>query len=369
MACCATKTGRRASRPPATTTALSAASGIGPDRMPANGVLGRILSALNPIGPASAQEIAAAGGPAEASVPTRPAPTIVAAHIHEDPLNEEPPEDEEEKQLQEQLKELDDPIRSGPRIRPDDMVNVPVPLGPKIPSGSEGAFRTPAVTKPEGIPDHWIEVPSRKSGGTIWFNPDNPNQRVRVMPGDPNSPYPHRQYPYVVHQDGSFRDVEGRSISGPKPRETPEAHIPAGDFRFRRRYPAPDRYSSHRLAKGEEAMPVDMKLWRNQIRDEVDSVADEAEQRRGWFGIGQVGDSPTELFCGYFDDAAVESFLRRADNGLTSEQAAALSQLTEMMDALSGPETDDPHVLIDDPRWQAVREQASVTLKLLDGQR
>ena len=101
----------------------------------------------------------------------------------------------------------------------------------------------------------------------------------------------------------------------------------------------------------------------------MDSIADEAEQRRAWFGIGPAGDSPIELFCGYFDNAAVESFLRRADNGLTGEQTAALSRLTEMMDALSGPETDDPHVLIDDPRWQAVREQASMTLKLLDAQR
>lgn len=67
-----------------------------------------------------------------------------------------------------------------------------------------------------------------------YVNPDDPNDRVRVMPGNPNSQYPHQRRPYVIDQNGSFRDVNGNPIGGPRPGHTPEAHIPYTDFTFRR---------------------------------------------------------------------------------------------------------------------------------------
>jgi hypothetical protein len=92
----------------------------------------------------------------------------------------------------------------------------------------------PDLPKPEGIPDNWIEKPTRKLGGMEYINPDNPNDRVRVMPGDPSSPNPSQRQPYVVDQNGGFRDVDGNRISGRKPRVTSAAHIPYDAFRFRR---------------------------------------------------------------------------------------------------------------------------------------
>jgi hypothetical protein len=91
-----------------------------------------------------------------------------------------------------------------------------------------------APTKPEGIPEDWVEKPADTSGGTQWVNPNNPNDRVSVMPGNPDSPYPHQQGPYVVDQKGGFSDVNGNTISAERSGATPEAHIPYDDFKFRR---------------------------------------------------------------------------------------------------------------------------------------
>ena len=92
----------------------------------------------------------------------------------------------------------------------------------------------PDLPKPEGIPDDWIEKPSGKRGGKVYINPDKPNDRVRVMPGDASSPHPTQQKPYVVDQNGGYRDANGNPIGGAQPGRTSRAHIPYDVFRFRR---------------------------------------------------------------------------------------------------------------------------------------
>ena len=51
------------------------------------------------------------------------------------------------------------------------------------------------LPKPAGIPDNWIEKPTDTPGGKEYVNPEDPNDRVRVMPGNPNSPYPNQRRP------------------------------------------------------------------------------------------------------------------------------------------------------------------------------
>jgi len=93
----------------------------------------------------------------------------------------------------------------------------------------------PALPKPEGIPDDWIAKPSKKNGGVRYFNPKNKHDQVRVMPGNPKSPNPRQQRPYVIDQkNGSIVDKNGRPIGGAKPDMSPDAHIPLEDFKFRR---------------------------------------------------------------------------------------------------------------------------------------
>jgi RHS repeat-associated protein len=92
--------------------------------------------------------------------------------------------------------------------------------------GAGGLIPLPSGTplgKPAIVPNGWVEKPSKKGGGTIYEDPSNPHNRVRVMPGDPNSPNPAQREPYMkVQVSGRFLDAGGNEVSG----DTPEAHIP-----------------------------------------------------------------------------------------------------------------------------------------------
>ena len=79
------------------------------------------------------------------------------------------------------------------------------------------------IGRPAVVPDGWTEQPSRKGGGTVYVDPANPHNRVRVMPGDPNSPNPAMREPYMkVQVSGRYIDAGGNQVSG----DSPEAHIP-----------------------------------------------------------------------------------------------------------------------------------------------
>lgn len=84
--------------------------------------------------------------------------------------------------------------------------------------------------RPEGIPENWRITGTDSSGGTRYYDPSDPGNSVRVMQGNPNSPYPNSQAPYVRwQQNGQALDVFGNKLSSAK---DAAAHIPLGDFRF-----------------------------------------------------------------------------------------------------------------------------------------
>jgi hypothetical protein len=114
-------------------------------------------------------------------------------------------------------------------------------------------------------------------------------------------------------------------------------------------------------------MALDLNTWRTVIKQAVDGIADEAMQRRAWFGIGPEVSSPDEVFCQFFDDAAIEDFLKRSDTGLNDLQLQAGKYLTKLMRELSKQTAEhiDPSNLIDDPRWRKVREAAARFATLL----
>jgi hypothetical protein len=107
-------------------------------------------------------------------------------------------------------------------------------LSTDIPPGGgleSGGFQPPAGTRqiPPGIPENWRIRPTRGEGGVRFFDPRNPGNSVRIMPGNPNSPFPNSQVPYVRWQlNGQALDVNGN----PVPRDTPDAHIPLQNFQF-----------------------------------------------------------------------------------------------------------------------------------------
>jgi hypothetical protein len=115
-------------------------------------------------------------------------------------------------------------------------------------------------------------------------------------------------------------------------------------------------------------MPPDYKAWRAVVRQVTNGLADEALQRRAWFGVGPEISSPDEMFNQFFDDAAFEEFLSRVDSSLNAKQLEAGRRLLKLMTELSDETTQhiEPSTLIDDPRWRQIRLAASEFRSLLD---
>jgi hypothetical protein len=83
---------------------------------------------------------------------------------------------------------------------------------------------------PEGIPENWRIVGTKSPGGVRYYDPSNPGNSVRVMQGNPNSPYPTSRSPYVRwQQNGQPLDVFGNKLPSAN---DPAAHIPLEDFNF-----------------------------------------------------------------------------------------------------------------------------------------
>jgi hypothetical protein len=118
-------------------------------------------------------------------------------------------------------------------------------------------------------------------------------------------------------------------------------------------------------------MPPDIPAWTSVVRQSVAAIADETLQGRAWFGIGSEISSPDEMFNQFFNDAAIEEFLRRTDNGLNKVELDAGRHLVELMNELADqtPEFIPPASLIDDPRWERIRQAAARFLALLSAEK
>lgn len=78
------------------------------------------------------------------------------------------------------------------------------------------------------IPEGLTVDASDKGGGTVFKDPHNPHNQIRVMPGDINSPDPAFRDPYVKYmRHGKFYDVDGKPLLNGK---LPAAHIPINKF-------------------------------------------------------------------------------------------------------------------------------------------
>lgn len=100
------------------------------------------------------------------------------------------------------------------------------------PGLERNGFRPAPGTRvpPGGIPDSWRIGGTRTPGGVNYYDPQNPGNSVRVMPGDPNSPFPNSQNPYARwQQDGRPLDMNGSPLPTS---HSPDAHIPLNDFQF-----------------------------------------------------------------------------------------------------------------------------------------
>ena len=104
-----------------------------------------------------------------------------------------------------------------------------------VASASSHAADPPQEVK-DKIPSHWGPGTPSNGGGVKWQDPKNPKgNNVRWEPGNPKSPNPRQQQPYVkVTRAGQTMGEDGKPIdpktNGGKPGSTPESHIPQGKF-------------------------------------------------------------------------------------------------------------------------------------------
>ena len=88
--------------------------------------------------------------------------------------------------------------------------------------------------RPEWIPENWIAKPSRSGNGIKYLNPDNPNDNIRIMPGNPNSRFPSQRKPYVKRQkNGALVDSNGNRVLDTRENpsnESIESHIPYEEY-------------------------------------------------------------------------------------------------------------------------------------------
>ena len=106
-------------------------------------------------------------------------------------------------------------------------------------------------------------------------------------------------------------------------------------------------------------------VWLSRIKEAVSAIADRDYQQRAWFESGPEVSSPVEMYCNLFDDFDYGNFLCSPQVGLTDEQKDLGTTLKEKMDAYSALIGDqpDPSDVIDDPRWDEIRQAAQ---RLLD---
>lgn len=109
-----------------------------------------------------------------------------------------------------------------------------VKLAAELGSSANDSSNAEVVRKPDGIPDNWVEQPTRDGSGREWINPENSHDRIRSMPGDPASPNPAQRQPYVrdVKDGNKWLDVDGNRIEGQEGRNSPSTHVPTQDYKF-----------------------------------------------------------------------------------------------------------------------------------------
>jgi hypothetical protein len=90
------------------------------------------------------------------------------------------------------------------------------------------------VAKQSGVPSNWTETVKTKTGVVTYTSPTSKSTQVRIMPGNPTSPYPTSRMPYVratVH--GDSLDKNGKVV----PAASSASHIPIGEFNFQQVMP------------------------------------------------------------------------------------------------------------------------------------
>src|SRR5690606_19733535 len=109
-------------------------------------------------------------------------------------------------------------------LPPDFSLSKPV----KILEMATNLRKVSKLAKEISVPKGWIKQDSKKGGGIVFKDPQNPHNIIRQMPGNANSTNLLQRTPYVKFmKEGKFYDVTGKPL---KSGDLPEAHIPLDKF-------------------------------------------------------------------------------------------------------------------------------------------
>ena len=114
-------------------------------------------------------------------------------------------------------------------------------------------------------------------------------------------------------------------------------------------------------------MTLNVPLWRKNVCDSLDSLADETFQRENWFGNGRYISSPSDEYNHLFSDFDIEEFVDSPLVDLNVRQRTAGHRLIGLMRAFEKAVDPDlpPEVVIDHPQWAEIRIAARQFLHLL----
>jgi hypothetical protein len=108
-------------------------------------------------------------------------------------------------------------------------------------------------------------------------------------------------------------------------------------------------------------MPISLELWISNLVGIARDIRDSEHQRLRWLAPDAAAwERPAELLCVLWDDYQLELFLKEEGPNLSSTQLrAAVTLLEESTQFDVGPDGwRDPEEVLNDPRWERVRQSA-----------
>ena len=114
-------------------------------------------------------------------------------------------------------------------------------------------------------------------------------------------------------------------------------------------------------------MGITPELWRKNIREALEWIADEHHQREVWVPGTSYWDHADEAICTLFDDDQFPLFIESPVIGLTGLQRSKAIEVRDAVDRLiqEEPGSWSGSWLVDDPRWIHIRKLAKELLDLL----
>jgi hypothetical protein len=110
---------------------------------------------------------------------------------------------------------------------------------------------------------------------------------------------------------------------------------------------------------------MDFDKWLKEILKIVWTLSSEDFQRESWFGKCAWASSPTEIYCGLYDDLAVDLLFATYRERFSEPQLNQWSRLNVMLNeyARGSRRLPSDETIFDDPEWHLIRRAACELLR------